>query len=97
MREKAAKTEKKSKGAAVRGVGGDGSVKEREKREREGRRAEGREKSLKVFEKSRAVEVGFGEGGMGKPWSFRPGVQSQGKDRSVAPPALPVPIASFTI
>jgi hypothetical protein len=72
-------------------------MKEREKREREGRRADGREKSLKVFEKSRVVDVGFGEGGMGKPWSFRPGVQSQGKDRSAAPPALPVPIASFTI
>ena len=97
MREKAAKSERKSKGATVRGVGGDGSGKERDKGDRKGRRADGREKSLKVFEKSRAVDVGFGVVGMGKPWSFRPGVQSQGKDRSVAPPALPVPIASFTI
>jgi hypothetical protein len=97
MKEKAAKSERKSKGAVVGGIGGDGSGKERDRRDREVRRAEGREKSLKVFEKSRAVEVGFGVVGMGKPWSTRPGVESQGKDRSVAPPALPVPIASFTI
>lgn len=35
--------------------------------------------------------------GAGKPWSFQAGVHGEARDRGIAPPALPIPIASFTI
>jgi hypothetical protein len=35
--------------------------------------------------------------GSGKPWSFQAVSHGEARDRGVAPPALPIPIASFTI
>ena len=97
MRAKAAKTGKKSKGAAVRGSGGDGSGGREQRSGGRGSKAEGREKASKEVERSRVGVVDLGIVGADRPWSVQPGVPSQAKDRSVAPPALPVPIASFII
>jgi hypothetical protein len=56
---------------------------------------DGQVKEGRVFEKPRLDGVGLGA--VGKPWAVQPGVESQAKDRSLAAPALPVPIASFNI
>jgi hypothetical protein len=100
MRAKAAKSEKRksekrSKGFAARGGGGVGSRAEKVGLGREGTREEVREKE--GIEMSRVEEMGLGVVGLGKPWSVQAGIQSHARDRSVAPPALPVPIASFII
>ena len=47
--------------------------------------------------KAGSDEPGFSVVGIGKLLSLHSGAQSQAKDRGIAPPALPVPIASFTI
>jgi hypothetical protein len=98
MRSKAAKTQKKSKRADLIGGGGEESEKKK-KSGKVGRSSVAREEErrLKVFEKKRLDEVSFGVVAMGKPWLVQPGIQSQARDRSAAPPALPVPMASFTI
>jgi hypothetical protein len=97
MRAKAAKSEKKASGAAVRLGGGRGSSKERDRNGGAASSSVGTEKPLKILQESRTQDAGFGVAGIGKAWSVQAGVQSQAKDRGVAPPALPVPIASFTI
>lgn len=50
-----------------------------------------------VVEMKRAEDPGAGVFGSGKPWSLHSGVQGEAKDRRLGPPALPVPIASFTV
>ena len=96
-RAKAVKREKKGRESNARSLERDGAA---QKMPREGgvARLSGAEsKSPYVSERTRSDEVGFGVVGMGKPWSFYPGVESPGRDRGLAPPPLPVPIASFTI
>jgi hypothetical protein len=47
--------------------------------------------------KGRVDESVFGLTRSGMPWSFEAGVAGNARERSENPPALPVPIASFTI
>lgn len=95
MRAKEAKTEKRAKVADVLAVGREGSGKRKSRKKRKSGAAD--EKRGRVLGENRGDEVGIGGVGMGEPWSVQARVQSQVKDRSVAAPALPVPIVSFTI
>jgi hypothetical protein len=93
MRAKSAKREKREREAVARGTGAAIASGERTGvAGSRGREIVRDEKAQKVLE-GRRLEEG-GQGGNG---AWRAGAQSPGKDRSVAPPALPVPIASFTI
>lgn len=47
--------------------------------------------------RAQSEDSGFSVVGVGKLWLLHSGAQSQAKDRGIVPPALPVPIASFTI
>jgi hypothetical protein len=77
----------------VRGKAGS----EKRKAALEGKVETGMQKMLKVMENTSKPEMELSLGGVGKPLSLQPASKSQSKDRGLVPPAMPVPIASFTI
>jgi len=95
MRAKAARSEKKAGPAAARVRGKAGSTKGKVALERKAET--GMQKVLKVIENTSKNGVEQSFVGVGKPLSLQPAINSQNKDRGLVPPALPVPIASFTI
>jgi len=98
MRVKAAKNEKKAKAAVRRGVGmevsalgrpcGVGSL---------GTMGDGERELGKRFGKAHPEESESGLKGTGRRLSLQAGGPNQTRERSEGPPALPMPIASFTI
>jgi hypothetical protein len=97
MREKAANSERTAGRAEVNARGKSGSGNRRRAGEGQSGDQPGRQKLLKVFEKNSGCEAGPSPVEVGKPSSLQVAVQSQGKERGIVPPALPVPIASFHI
>jgi hypothetical protein len=100
MRGKAAKTGKKRKAAATRGVGREGSARgKREGLAFEGKRSvgEGERDWEKEVGRGRLDESGLALTMIGRSLSLEVSGPSHGRERSEGPPALPVPIASFTI
>jgi hypothetical protein len=101
MRAKLAKSVKKeTKATIARGVERAGSSKrkvvglafEEGKKGGVGGKQQGKE-----LGKGRVDESVFGPTRSGRPWSFEAGGAGNTRERSENPPALPVPIASFTI
>lgn len=99
MRAKAAKSEKKRKAAASRGVGREGSAKGRP-----GKGLAGRVK-VELGDGTPANGPGKGDlvgerspvGASGRFWPLEAGSSGLARERNEVAPALPVPIASFTI
>ena len=90
----------KKKAPAARGVEREGSARRKvEKLAFEGKRAvgDGGKEHGKGLGKGPVEDSTFGLAWIGRPWSFAAGGAGHTRERSEAPPALPVPIASFTI
>lgn len=97
IRVKAVKKEKKGTGETARAVVRVGGAQKKSRQIGVAKVMDGESKSSRVSERARMDEVGFGVIGMGKTWSLHASIESTGRDRCLAAPPLPVPIASFTI
>ena len=94
-RAKAATMDKKAREMASAGVRRTGAEK-RVGRVHEEEIGLGREEKPSIIgSKTGLDKAGFGLVGLEKSWSVQVGVQGQIKDRGIAPPPLPVPIASY--
>ena len=96
-RAKAATTDKRGKTAPSVSATGGASNRKISVEAGEVALGRGAEELRGAVRKIRSAEPGFGVVGMGNLWSLHSGGESQTKDRGIAPPALPVPIASFNI
>jgi hypothetical protein len=96
-RAKAATTERTAKKVASAGMPKDGSGKKLGGIRSTVAMGSGDEGLSVAVPKTRSEGPGLNVAGTEKLWSLHSGAQNQAKDRGIAPPALPVPIASFNI
>ena len=97
MREKASKIDGTVGRAEVRARGKSGCGNRKQHGEGQAGDPPGKQKLLKVFEKSSECDAGLSPAEVGKPASLQAAIQTKGKERGIILPDLPVPIASFHI